>query len=168
MVSFKTILHKFDQKGEKTRWTYIEIPFEIANQIKPDSKKGYRVKGKIDVLVLKMVALLPMGEGAFIIPINGEMRKIIKKEAGATVEVSLEEDTDEFILSPDMMACLEQEPAALAKFEKLPGSHQKYYSKWVESAKTIETKSKRIRMVLKGFAMGMDFGEMVRYYKTLE
>jgi uncharacterized protein YdeI (YjbR/CyaY-like superfamily) len=115
-----------------------------------------------------MVALLPMGEGDFIIPINGGMRKVIKKEAGASVEVSLEEDTDEFILSPDMMACLEEEPSALAAFQKLPGSHQKYYSKWVDSAKTVETKSKRIRMVLMGFAMGMDFGEMVRYYKNLE
>jgi len=31
MVSFKALLLKFDKKGEKTGWTYFEIPAHIAN-----------------------------------------------------------------------------------------------------------------------------------------
>jgi hypothetical protein len=168
MVSFKTTLRKFEEKGEKTGWTYIEIPVDVANQIKPNTRKSFRVKGRIDDFVLKMVSLLPMGDGGFIIPINNEMRKVIHKKEGKIVEVSLEEDTDEFVISPDLMACLEDEPKALAEFNKLPKSHQKYYSNWIESAKTIETKTKRILMTVNGFNMGMDYGEMMRYYRDLE
>nr|MCU0326448.1 YdeI/OmpD-associated family protein [Spirosomataceae bacterium] len=131
-------------------------------------RKSFRVKGRIDDFVLKMVSLLPMGDGGFIIPINNEMRKVIHKKEGKIVEVSLEEDTDEFVISPDLMACLEDEPKALAEFNKLPKSHQKYYSNWIESAKTIETKTKRILMTVNGFNMGMDYGEMMRYYRDLE
>lgn len=168
MVTFKATLLKFDNKGEKTGWTYIEIPADIANEVKPNTRKTYRVKGRIDDFALKMVSLLPMGDGGFIIPINGEMRRHIHKKEGAMVDVSLEEDTDEFMISPDLMACLEDEPKALAEFNKLPKSHQKYYSNWIESAKTIETKTKRITMTIKGFEMGMGYGEMIRYYRDLE
>jgi Domain of unknown function (DUF1905)/Bacteriocin-protection, YdeI or OmpD-Associated len=165
MTEFKAILQRFGEMGEKTGWTYLEIPPEIAQQIKPNTRTSYRVKGKIDDFPLKMVALLPMGEGAFIIPMNNAIRKGIRKEAGATVHLTLEEDTDEFVISPDLMMCMEDETIALENFNKLPKSHQKYYSKWIESAKTMETKSKRISMTIKGFEMGMNYGEMMRYYR---
>ena len=32
--------------GEKTGWSYIEIPAAIAQQLKPNYKKSFRVKGK--------------------------------------------------------------------------------------------------------------------------
>ena len=165
MVEFTTILQKFGEMGEKTGWTFMEIPPEIAQQIKPNTRTSYRVKGKIDDFPLKMVALLPMGEGGFIIPMNDRIRKGIRKNTGATVKLQLEEDTDEFILSPDLLECMEEVPEAIEKFNKLPKSHQKYYSNWVESAKTMDTKSKRIAMAIKGFQMGMNYGEMMRYYR---
>jgi hypothetical protein len=42
-----------------------------------------------------MVALLPMGGGDFIMPLNGAMRKAIKKQKGATVKVKMELDKNE-------------------------------------------------------------------------
>jgi uncharacterized protein YdeI (YjbR/CyaY-like superfamily) len=95
------------------------------------------------------------------------MRKGIKKEEGAMVSLNLEEDTDELPQSEELMICLEDEPKALEAFLKMPKSHQNYYTKWIESAKTIETKTKRITMTVNGLAMGMDYGEMMRYYRSL-
>jgi hypothetical protein len=167
IVRFQTILQKFGEKGEKTGWTYVHIPADIAQEIKPNTKLGYRVKGTIDDFSIKLVALIPMGEGDFVIPINAQMRRGIRKEEGATVTLNLEEDTDELPQSEELMICLEDEPKALEAFLKLPKSHQNYYSKWIESAKTIETKTKRISMTVHGLAMGMTYGEMMRYYKNL-
>ena len=167
MTIFKTILQKFGEKGEKTGWTYIEIPAHIAHEIKADTKLGFRVKGFVDSFPVKLLALLPMGEGDFIIPINAQIRKGIRKEEGAMIILNLEEDTDELPQSEELMMCLEDEPKALEMFLKLPKSHQTYYSKWIDSAKTIETKTKRITMTVRGMLMGMTYPEMLKYYRGL-
>ena len=165
MVSFKATLQKFKDKGEKTGWTYITIPARIAGKLNPDTRTSFRVKGKLDDFAIRQVALLPMGDGDFIIAINAAMRKGIKKKSGDTLNVSLSIDKSEFKFSEDFLACLEDEPAAKAHFGKLPPSHQKYFSKWIEEAKTIETKTKRITQSIQGLAMGLNYGEMVRYFK---
>ncbi len=110
MVRFTTILLKFDEKGEKTGWTYIDIPFDIAEKIKPGHRQTYRVKGKLDNYEIKQVAILPMGDGGFIMPVNADMRKGIGKRKGAIVNVQLEEDTSPVKPPADLIECLADEP----------------------------------------------------------
>jgi hypothetical protein len=161
-VSFTTTIQRFDKKGEKTGWTYIEISASRASQMKPKTKVSFRVRGTLDSYEIKQVALMPMGDGNFIMPINGAMRKAIGKRHGDKLKVTLELDTRKIVLSPDLMACLRDDPAALAAFKKLPGSHQKYYSRWVESARTPATKTKRIVMAVTSLSRKMNFSEMMR------
>src|SRR5215831_3491584 len=92
MIQFTTTLLQFAEQGEKTGWTYIRISAKLAGQLKPGNKKSFRVKGKLDDYVIKGVALMPMGDGEFIMPVNGTMRKGIGKRKGATVKVQLQED----------------------------------------------------------------------------
>lgn len=165
MIQFKTILDKFGEKGEKSGWTYFMVPSHLAQELNPGVKKGYRVKGFIDNFPIKMVALLPMGDGDFIIPFNDKYKKGTAKKEGATIEVTLELDTDEFEISPDLIDCLSDDSIAEEAFNKMPKSHQKYYSNWIESAKTLETKSKRIAQSVFGLANGMDYGQMFRHFK---
>ena len=80
MVRYQTIIKKFAEQGEKTGWTYIEISTEIAQQIYPNHKKSFRVKGKLDAYEFSGVSLLPMGKGAFIMALKAEVRKKIKKK----------------------------------------------------------------------------------------
>ena len=111
MIVFTTTLQKFGQQGEKTGWTYIAISVAQAKKLK-DEKKSFRVKGKIDDHVIKGVAVLPMGGGDFILPVNGEMRKGIRKQKGAVVQVQLEVDTTEIIPPEELIECLKDEPIA--------------------------------------------------------
>ena len=78
MVQFSAVLKKFKDKGEKTGWTYIDVPGKITEMLKPGNKKSFRVKGKLDNHSINGVALLPMGGGEFIMAINAEMRKAIE------------------------------------------------------------------------------------------
>src|SRR4051812_518145 len=123
MVKFTAILEKFKDKGEKTGWTYFEVPLKIANKIKPDTKVAYRVKGKLDDYEFTGVSLVPMGGGDFIIAVNAAMRKQIRKVKGDTVKVQLEEDKDFAIKVPEeLLECLKDEPEATEFFyKKLPG-----------------------------------------------
>jgi uncharacterized protein YdeI (YjbR/CyaY-like superfamily) len=47
----------------------------------------------------------------------------------------------------------------------LSGSHQKYFSKWIESAKTAQTKTKRILMAVTALGQGKGYPEMIRMNK---
>ncbi|QDK77983.1 DUF1905 domain-containing protein [Spirosoma sp. KCTC 42546] len=174
MPTFTTILQKFGEKGDKTRWTYIEIPLAISDELKPGQKKAFRVKGTLDNHPIKLVSLLPMGrslnpDGGFMMPINAGMRRGMgKEEEGTQITVTLELDTDPLPQSADLLDCLEDDPAALAHFRKLSPSHQNYFSNWIEDAKTIETKTKRLTQAVTGLSMGMDFGQMIRHSKKKE
>lgn len=165
MVTFTTSIKRFDQQGEKTGWSYIEIPADIAEQIKPGTKKSYRVKGKLDNFKITGIALLPMGGGTFIIPLNADIRKGIGKRYGAMVKVQLQEDKEGFRFNKDFIECLEDDPAAAEFFHSLPGSHQRYFSKWIDSAKTEPTKVKRIAMAVSALAKKWGYGEMIRANK---
>jgi uncharacterized protein YdeI (YjbR/CyaY-like superfamily) len=161
MIKFTTTILRFDKKGEKTGWQYIEISTVQAKKLK-DSKVSFRVKGSIDSLAIQKTALLPMGEGHFILPMNSTIRKAIGKKHGDKVTVTFELDERKLALSPDLIACLKEDPEAMRFFKSLPPSHQGYYSKWIESAKTAQTKTKRIVMAINGFSKKQGYAEMMR------
>lgn len=165
MLHFATTIQRFDKKGEKTSWHFVEISATQARKLK-DSKVSFRVKGTIDALTIQKTALIPMGNGDFILPLNATLRKAIGKKHGDKITLNLELDERKLILSPDLMSCLKEDPAALQFFKSLPPSHQQYYSKWIESAKTAATKAKRIVISMEGFGKKQGYGEMMRAYKN--
>ncbi len=162
MVSFTATIQKFNKQGEKTGWNYIDISKEIACQLKPDNKKAFRVKGYLDDFSIEGVSLLPIGGGNFIMPLNATLRKAIHKSKGAMLQVKLEVDEKPLAISPELLQCLADEPEALRYFNSLAKSHQHYYSKWIDSAKTAETKAKRIAQCVTACANKQGYGEMIR------
>ena len=168
MVRFTAAIKKFDSHGEKTGWTYIEIPAAVAKKMNPDNKKGFRVKGKLDTYEFSMIALLPMGGGDFIIALNAAMRKGIKKQKGATVQVAMEVDTNEIKPPEELIECLQDEPEALEYFNSLTKGHQNYFTNWIKSAKTDPTKAKRIAATLNALSKKWDFGQMIRAIKKIK
>jgi hypothetical protein len=165
MIAFTATIQRFDKKGEKTGWSYIEISVAQAQKLKPGTRTSFRVKGKLDQFAIKQVALIPMGDGKFIIPFNATMRKGTGKKHGDKVKVVLEADESKFKLNADFMACLKDDPVANAYFKSLPVGHQRYFSKWIDSAKTTPTKTKRIVMAVNALARKMGFPEMIREEK---
>ncbi|MEJ2903351.1 YdeI/OmpD-associated family protein [Pedobacter panaciterrae] len=163
MVTFKAEIERFAEMGEKTGWTYVFIPLAIANMIKPDCRKSYRVKGRLDHIEIEGIALVPMGEGNFIMALNAGIRKQLKKDLGGVLELALEEDTTFKIEVPeDLEVCLSDEPHLLKNFLKQPKSHQNWYINWLNSAKTEATRTKRIVKIVLAMDKDWDFGTMMR------
>ncbi len=162
MKKIAAIIERFGEQGEKTGWTYIAIDPETAQQLKPGNKKPFRVKGSIDQFPIRQVALMPMGDGSFIMPLNAEIRKGIAKRTGATVILSICEDEERIRPDEDFLESLTHEPKAHAFFQTLTYSHQNYFNKWISSAKTVPTRAKRISMAIEAFLKGWGFPEMLR------
>ena len=162
MVRFTTKILQFGEMGEKTGWSYIRIPAALAEKLMPGVRKSFRVKGRLDEHAIEKVALLPMGEGDFIMPLKANVRKTLRKQKGDSLRVELE--VDKAVIKPpkDLMECLADEPEALAYFKTLPKSHQNYFGNWVREAKTEGTRTKRLASVVMAMTRRQNFGEMLR------
>lgn len=162
MIQFNAVIMQFAEKGEKTGWSYVTIPEDIAARLKPGCKKSFRVKGKLDAHPIAQQALIPMGKGEFILPLNAELRKSIHKNKGAILSLRLEEDKKPLEVFAELLECLADVPKAEKKFNSLPRSHQMYYSHWIESAKTIRTRAKRIGLTITAMEKNLTYAEMLR------
>jgi hypothetical protein len=166
MIEFSTRIEKFQKQGEKTGWTYIEISKSQAQKMQPGCRVSFRVKGSIDDHPIAKAALLPMGDGKFILPVNASIRKGTGKKAGDKVTVRMEADDREIKPSAEFIKCLKDDPVAFEYFKSLPKGHQNYFSKWIDSAKTIQTKTKRITMAVIALGLKQGYGEMMRANKN--
>ena len=165
MVKFKTKILQFKERmGEKTGWSYIKVPAKLAQLLKPDNKKSFRVKGKLDDHPIGGMALIPMGEGDFILALKAAIRKAIRKKAGDSLDVQLEVDKKEILPPKELLECLADEPVADKTFRALPKSHQNWYGNWVKQAKTEGTRTRRIAHIVDSLTKKMTFSEMMRAY----
>jgi hypothetical protein len=165
MIEFQVVIKKFSKQGEKTGWTYIEIASEIAQKLKTGNKKTFRVKGYLDQFYFEGIALLPMGEGNFIMPLNASMRKGIGKRKGAMINVKIALDDKPLMFNKELIECLADEPEASEFFNKLTPGHRRYFSNWIESAKTESTRTTRIARAITAMIHKQDFGAMLRGIK---
>ncbi|MBL7998639.1 MAG: DUF1905 domain-containing protein, partial [Candidatus Kapabacteria bacterium] len=112
-------------------------------------------------------ALLPMGDGTFILPLNAAIRKALGKESGDTVDVQMEEDPDGYRMNADFLDAVAADNDAQTFFATLSGSHQRYFSKWIDSAKTQTTRERRIVQAVVALGRRMGYPEMIRAQKTV-
>jgi len=163
MLQYNTIILKFGDQGEKTGWRYIEVPADIACRLKPNNKKSFRVKGFLDGYQFSGIALLPMGEGNFIMALNADIRKDLGKSEGAMLQVKLEVDNNYVIEPPaELIECLNEDAESLEFYNSLAKSHREYFLKWIYSAKTESTRTNRIVQTVNAMAQRWDYGEMIR------
>jgi hypothetical protein len=168
MIDYTTVIHKFADQGEKTGWTYIEVPVDIAQTLNSGNKKSFRVKGLLDKFRFSGIALLPMGEGNFIMALNADIRRAIRKSEGAMLQVKLEVD-HEYSLEPpaELIECLNDDPDALDFYNSLARSHRDYFLKWIFSAKTEITRNNRIVQMVNAMNNKWDYGQMIREGRKL-
>ncbi len=164
-VEFNALLQKFGKNGEKSGWTYAIIPKVKAKAI-AGINTIFRVKGKIDEMTIHQVAVLPDGQGNFIIPVNGAMRKQLKKKDGDKIKLALTLDKTEILPDQDFLDCVTEVPKAWEFYNSLPGSHKNWFTKWLATAKTQETKANRIAMAISALSRGLKFNEILKEAKA--
>ncbi|MEC3878851.1 YdeI/OmpD-associated family protein [Parapedobacter sp. 10938] len=169
MTTFRAEIQRAENQGAAMAgWAYVEVPHAIANQIKPNYKQVYRVRGQIDGHAFAGLALMPKGEGDYYLAINGSMRRVLKKGVGEVLALCLEEDKDFKIVMPeDLEVCLlDEDDDLMGKFMALPMSHRNYFITYITDAKTEPTRTKRIAMTVEAMILGIDFGAMIRLDKV--
>jgi hypothetical protein len=163
-IQIEVVLEKYGENGDKTGWTYVFLDASIVTKL-TDEKRAFKVCGRLDDYAIKQVSVIPVGNGDFILPFNGTMRKGTGKKEGDKIFLELQIDTSEVLLSSDLIDTLATDEEALERFQQLTPGHQQYFSKWAESAKTMPTKADRLSKCLYALQNGMDYGQMIRHFK---
>lgn len=97
--------------------------------------------------------------GEFLLGLNREVRESAGVDAGDTVEVAIELDSEprEVEIPEALARALSANSDAQAVFERLAFTHRKEYARWVAEAKREETRDRRVARAL----------EMLREGQTL-
>ncbi len=95
-------------------------------------------------------------DGAFIVPLSSAHREASGIAGGDEIEVDVEVDTAPRTIEPpsDLAEALATNPAAGAAWEVLAPSHRKAHVEALESAKTAETRARRLDAALRRLSGG--------------
>ena len=163
MITLKAEIERFEANGEKTGWSYVFIPQNVADQIKVNNRREVRVRGLIDQISVVGMCMMPVKGEGFILPLKKSLRQSLRKECGASIVLQLEFDADFKIEMPeDLEVCLAEEENLLERFLAMPKSHQNYFINWLNTAKTEPTRTKRLVMIVNAMFNQLDFGGMIR------
>ncbi len=165
MPSFKSIILKSGNNGEKTGWTYVEIPEDIIHKLKLKSRREFRIKGLLDDVKFERLAVYPVKNAGFIIALNADLRKKLGKKEGAMISVQFEIDEQGLKQAEELIDCLQDDKKALDQFNTLTKAQQNYFHNYVNGAKGAETKARRIAQTLEAMHKKIDFGAMIRSHQ---
>lgn len=92
---------------------------------------------------------MPTASGKHCLAIRSDIRKAIRKQAGDTVEIILEEDFSEIKISDELIEAFEASEEAKKMFDAIPPSHRRMYIRHVNDSKYKETREKRaVKIIL--------------------
>ncbi len=140
-------------RGPKSAWVFLPIPFDVAAVF--GSRGRVAVSGTLNGFAFRN-SLLPEGDGTHAMPVSKELQKGAKVKCGDTVEVVLERDVLERVVTvpPELAAALRSAAPARTAFEALAYSHKKEYVEWIAGAKKDETRvsraQKAVAMLVEG------------------
>ncbi len=136
-------MEKYPGKGG---WTYAALDGVLQNSHRVFGM--LRVRGTIDHCVLNQYNVMPMSDGRLFLPIKKSIRKILKKEAGDTVNITLYKDDSLIEIPQDLQLCFNDNSYAESQFNKLNLSIKKKHIDYINAAKKIETKANRIGQLM--------------------
>lgn len=128
-------------QGEKTA-TGIQIPDQVIAALGAGKKppvtmtvNGYMYRSTVATV-----------DGKFMVGFNADRRAASGLKGGDEIEVEIEVDREPRIIDvpTDLAAALDAEPTARATFDKLSNSLKGYHVSQVTSAKTDETRQRRV------------------------
>ncbi len=135
MERFEAKLVAADRGG-----AYVEVPPEVVAAL---GGKGRTVRATFDGIEYRG-SVVSMGAGK-VLGVLKSIRDQLGKAPGDPVAVTVEPDTAEGTVPvPDDLAAALDSAGLRATFEALSFSHRREYVAWIEEAKRIETRSRRI------------------------
>ena len=123
-------------------WTYLDVPPELSDLL--GAKGQVKVAGTIDGHAFR-TSTRPHGDGTHYLIVDKSLRDAIGVTAGDIVHVVMGKDTAARTIEAPVDLADRLRGDGLSKtFESLSYSRKKEFVYWIESAKKLETRKRRI------------------------
>lgn len=133
--------------GPKGGSALVQLPAEVSRVL---GRKGRApVRCRFDSVEFRS-SIFPNGDGTHYLVLNQQVRNTAGCKVGDEILLRIEPDHEPRVVEipADLQAALQANPAAAACLEKMSYTHIKEYVDHIQSARTPETRARRIRMML--------------------
>ena len=122
---------------------YVDVPDDISTKL--DGGAHIPVAGEVDGVPLR-TPLVSRGSGAYRLAIHGDIRKKLRVDSGAGVEVAIavDEQSREPELPPVLALALRNAPRAQQKFRGMTTALRRQIVRYLTAVKTQETLERRV------------------------
>jgi Domain of unknown function (DUF1905)/Bacteriocin-protection, YdeI or OmpD-Associated len=125
----------------------VQVPKEVSDQL--GGRARIKVQGRLNQLPFRG-STMPTGDGTHCLGFRKDQRTAAGVEIGDVVTVELARDEEERLVEvpPELASALESERRLEAAFEALPYTRRKEMAASVASAKSPETRERRLAAAL--------------------
>ncbi len=126
---------------------YVDVPPEVSKTF--GRAAHVPISGTIEGLPVR-TTLVSRGKGAYRMAVHGDIRKKLRVDAGAVVEVAiaLDEESREPVLPPALALALRNAPKAQRKFREMTTALRRQVVRYLTSVKTQETLERRVNALV--------------------
>jgi Domain of unknown function (DUF1905)/Bacteriocin-protection, YdeI or OmpD-Associated len=123
---------------------YVDVPAEVTRQLSA-RETHVPVRGTVEGIALR-TTMVSRGRGCHRIAIHGDIRKKLRIDAGAVVEIAIERDEEprEPVLPPFLVLSLRNAPKAQAAFRSMTTALRRQVVRYLTAVKQQATLERRI------------------------
>lgn len=128
---------------------YVDVPAEVSLAI-GGGHVHVPVKGEVEGVPLR-TTLVSRGKGGHRLAIHGDIRKKLKADAGAVVEIAIQRDEEsrEPVLPPALVVALRNAPKAQMEYRKMTTALRRQVVRYVTSVKQQSTLERRVETMVR-------------------
>ena len=122
---------------------YVDVPREISKKF--GGSPHVPVIGTVDGLPVR-TTLVSRGKGAYRMAIHGDIRKKLRADCGAVIEVAIQvdEESREPVLPPALVLALRTAPKAQRRFRGITTALRRQIVRYLTAVKSQETLERRV------------------------
>lgn len=123
---------------------FVDVPAEISRALSARTAH-IAVRGEVERIAFRST-LVSRGKGCYRLAIHGDIRKKLKVDAGAFVEVAVERDEEsrEPVLPPALVLALRNAPKAQAVFRSMTTALRRQIVRYLTSVRQQATLERRV------------------------
>jgi hypothetical protein len=123
---------------------FVDVPPDVSRTV-GEGATHVAVKGEVDGVPLQ-TTLVSRGKGLYRLAIHGDIRKKLRMDAGAVVELAIERDeaSREPVLPPALVLALRNSPKAQAAFRGMTSALRRQIVRYLTQVKQQATFERRV------------------------
>ena len=123
---------------------YVDVPEEVSREL-GDGAAHVAVAGEVEGVGIRTM-MVSRGKGCYRIAIHGDIRKKLKVDAGAVLEIAVrrDEESREPVLPPAFVLALRNAPKAQKEFRSMTTALRRQIVRYLTSVKQQSTLERRV------------------------